>query len=151
MGQLFGSIYCWFENLFGIELANYLWGQSSPEQTGNSFIGIGLITIVISLIIAVLFYFIFCRREWNNFWAWLIAAGVNAVINLIIGWQWVLYDLNAGKMYKLNEAGEKIQLMVDGGNCWQFGFANLFISILFFVIISLILKWKSPDCEHAPF
>ena len=23
MGELFGSIYCWFEEFFGIELANY--------------------------------------------------------------------------------------------------------------------------------
>lgn len=37
MGELFGSIYCWFEEFFGIELANYLWGQSSPLSQTNSY------------------------------------------------------------------------------------------------------------------
>lgn len=26
MGEFFGSIYCWFEEFFGLDLANYLWG-----------------------------------------------------------------------------------------------------------------------------
>ena len=30
MGEFFGSIYCWFEEFFGLDLANYLWGESSP-------------------------------------------------------------------------------------------------------------------------
>ena len=42
MGELFGSIYCWLEDFFGLELADYLWGQSSPEQQSNMYIGIGL-------------------------------------------------------------------------------------------------------------
>ena len=41
MGEFFGSIYCWFEEFFGIELANYLWGESSLLSQTNSFIGIG--------------------------------------------------------------------------------------------------------------
>ncbi len=28
MGELFGSIYCWFEEFFGIELAESVRGQS---------------------------------------------------------------------------------------------------------------------------
>ena len=42
MSEFFGSIYCWLEDFFGIELAEYLWGESSPEQLSNMFIGIGL-------------------------------------------------------------------------------------------------------------
>ena len=44
MGQFFGSIYCWFEDFFGLELANYMWGLASPEQTTNLFIGCLLYT-----------------------------------------------------------------------------------------------------------
>ena len=32
MGEFFGSIYCWFEEFFGLDLANYLWGESAPQQ-----------------------------------------------------------------------------------------------------------------------
>ena len=36
MSEFFGSIYCWLEDFFGIELAEYLWGESSPEQLSNN-------------------------------------------------------------------------------------------------------------------
>ena len=32
MGEFFGSIYCWFEDVFGLELANYLWGNVSQTN-----------------------------------------------------------------------------------------------------------------------
>ena len=35
MGEFFGSVYCWFEDVFGLELANYLWGNLSPDQQTN--------------------------------------------------------------------------------------------------------------------
>ena len=38
MGEFFGSIYCWFEEFFGIELANYLWGESSLLSQTNSHV-----------------------------------------------------------------------------------------------------------------
>lgn len=46
MGEFFGSIYCWLEDFFGIELAEYLWGESAPEQLSNMYIGIGLYHVV---------------------------------------------------------------------------------------------------------
>lgn len=57
MGEFFGSIYCWFEDFFGLELANYLWGLSSSKTDANAFIGIGMIMLGITLAIAVLYYY----------------------------------------------------------------------------------------------
>lgn len=45
MGQFFGSIYCLFEDLFGLDLANYLWGLASPESQTNAFIGSTVISV----------------------------------------------------------------------------------------------------------
>ena len=61
MGELFGSIYCWFEEFFGIELANYLWGQSSPLSQTNSYIGIGWTMLGISL--AIVFNILLCNQS----------------------------------------------------------------------------------------
>ena len=41
MGEFFGSIYCLFEDVFGLELANYLWGNVSPDQQTNMYVPIG--------------------------------------------------------------------------------------------------------------
>ena len=41
MGEFFGSVYCLFEDVFGLELANYLWGNLSPDQQTNMYVPIG--------------------------------------------------------------------------------------------------------------
>ena len=48
MGDFFGSIYCIFEDFFGLDLADYMWGQTADEHTSNLFIGIGFWLLGIS-------------------------------------------------------------------------------------------------------
>ena len=57
MGEFFGSIYCWFEDFFGLELAEYMWGSSSPISPNNSFIGIGFAMFGISLAMVLVYYY----------------------------------------------------------------------------------------------
>lgn len=75
MGELFGSIYCWFEDFFGIELANYLWGQSSPLSQTNSYIGIGWTMLGISLVIVLTFYYAVNHPRLNHWWGWGFSYG----------------------------------------------------------------------------
>ena len=92
MGEFFGSIYCWFEEFFGLDLANYLWGESSPQQTTNMFIGVGITMLLVSFAIVVVYYYVVNHPKLNNWWGWLIFFVGNAIINFIVGWQWVLKD-----------------------------------------------------------
>ena len=82
MGEFFGSIYCWLEDFFGLPLADYLWGTSSPEQMSNMFIGIGLSMLSISLIVCVCYYYIIDHPRLGNWWGWLIFAVINAATYL---------------------------------------------------------------------
>ena len=104
MGELFGSIYCWFEDFFGIELANYLWGQSSPLSQTNSYIGIGWTMLGISLVIVLTFYYAVNHPRLNHWWGWGIFLMVNALVNFIVGWQLVLKDYYGGKMVTIDPA-----------------------------------------------
>ena len=92
MGDFFGSLYCIFEDFFGLELADYLWGQASPDSTTNSFIGIGLWMLGISLTVALIYYYAVNHPKLNNWWGWGIFLIVNAITNFIVGWQNVLRD-----------------------------------------------------------
>lgn len=56
MGEFFGSIYCWFEDVFGLELANYLWGNVSPDQQTNMYVPIGFTMLVVCLFVVLLYY-----------------------------------------------------------------------------------------------
>ena len=68
MGEFFGSIYCWFEDFFGLELAEYMWGSSSPISPNNSFIGIGFAMFGISLAMVLVYYYAVNHPRLNNWW-----------------------------------------------------------------------------------
>lgn len=152
MGDFFGSIYCWFEDFFGIELANYLWGQSSPEQQDVMFIGVGISMLFISLVVAVLYYYVINHPRLGNIWGWLAFLVVNAIINFLVGWQWVLKDYYDGLMVKVSAITGKLEdLPIDEGNILAFGVTNAILSVLAFLIFSSIIKWWSTNVSHVPF
>lgn len=152
MGAFFGSIYCWLEDFFGIELANYLWGQSASEQLSNMFIGIGLTMLVISLAVVVCYYYIIDHPRLSNWWGWLIFLGVNAAINFVVGWQWVLKDYYAGLMVRKDTAtGKIVDLPIYTDDILAFGVTNMINSIIAFIVFSYIIKWWSTNSPQAPF
>ncbi len=122
MGELFGSIYCWLEEFFGLELANYLWGGLSPLQAGNMFIGIGLSMLIISMLFVVIYYYILNHPRLNNWWGWTIFLIANAIINFIVGWQWVLKDYYEDKMVKKSAVtGKLVDLNITESDILAFG------------------------------
>ena len=152
MGELFGSIYCWLEDFFGLELADYLWGQSSPEQQSNMYIGIGLSMLCISFLMAVTYYYVINHPRLNNWWGWLIFAGLNAAINFVVGWQWVLKDYYDGLMVKFDPATNKeIDLDIFPSDIIAFGVTNMINAMIVFFVFSYIIKWWSTNCSRAPF
>lgn len=152
MGEFFGSIYCWLEEFFSLELANYLWGESTPLQNSNMFIGIGLTMLLLSLGVAVCYYYIVNHPRLNNWWGWLIFLCANGIVNFVVGWQWVLKDYYAGKMViESNTTGKVEDLPIDTSDILAFGVTNMIDAIIAFVLISYIIKWWSTNCSRAPF
>lgn len=152
MGDFFGSIYCWLEDFFGLELANYLWGEASPNQTTNMFIGIGFTMLLVTLCCVVVYYYVVNHPRFNNLWGWAIFLGTNAVVNFIVGWQWVLKDYYDGLMVSKDAStGKFVDLPIDGGNLLAFGMTNAVDSIIAFILFSYMIKWWSTNCSRAPF
>lgn len=152
MGQFFGSIYCWFEDFFGLELANYMWGVTSPYQGANMFIGIGLWMLGISLCLVVLYYLILDHPRLCRWWGWFIFLVVDGLINFFVGWQRLLSDYYGGKMVYLDSTtDQEVPLNITEANCLAFGVSNLMISIMFFFVFSMMIKWFSTNCSRAPF
>ena len=152
MGEFFGSMYCVFEELFGLELAEYLWGNSSPVSINNQFIAIGFWMLGIALSIAIVYYYVINHPRLCNWWGWSIFAVLTLVINFIVGWQWVLKDLYEGKMIKIDPVTDlEVPLDIFETDCIYFGFSNMILSFVAFFIISCIIKWWSSNCASAPF
>lgn len=152
MGEFFGSIYCWFEEFFGIELANYLWGESSLLSQTNSFIGIGWSMFGISFAMVLIYYYVINHPQLNHWWGWIIFLVINGIINFIVGWQWVLKDYYDGKMITIDPATNlQVPLNIGESEIIYFGVSNMFISVIAFIVFSFILKWWSTNCSRAPF
>ena len=152
MGEIFGSIYCWLEDFYGLELANYLWGESSPEQMNIMYIGIGFSMLGISLAFVIGFYYIVNHPRLNNWWGWLIFMIINAAVNFFVGWQWVLKDFYAGLMVTKDAAtGKMVDLPIYESDILAFGVTNMIDSIFAFLILSYLLKWWSTNVSRAPF
>lgn len=151
MGELFGSLYCIFEDFFGLELAEYLWGNSSPDSTTNSFIGIGFWMLGISLAMTLIYYYAVNHPKLNNWWGWGIFLLTNAVINFIVGWQIVLRDYYDGLMVSIDPStNTKVPLRIGESEILCFGVSNMLLSILAFILFTFIFKWWSSNCSHAP-
>lgn len=152
MGDFFGSLYCIFEDFFGLELADYLWGQSSPDSTTNSFIGIGLWMLGISILTVLIYYYALNHPKLNNWWGWGIFLIINATINFIVGWQIVLSDFYDGLMVRIDPSTNmNVPLNIGESEIICFGVSNMIISVITFIIISFIVKWWSSNCSRAPF
>ena len=152
MGEFFGSIYCWFEEFFGIELANYLWGESSLLSQTNSFIGIGWSMFGISFAMVLIYYYVINHPQLNHWWGWIIFLVINGIINFIVGWQWVLKDYYDGKMITIDPATNlQMPLNIGESEIIYFGVSNMFISVIAFIVFSFILKWWSTNSSRAPF
>lgn len=171
------SIYKWFVGLYHENLYNFLAGFDCDLilKQANQFDGaIGIVTIIGILLIACLYYFVHHTR-FNGFISWLVVLGVVALFSWGYGFgivnnqkndmpHYVIYGVD--NCYLPNETDDEIS--VTGGGCNSlvplqdaqpmvttqtyvgFGFANMFIGMIWFFLFSLILKRFSPSCRHTP-
>jgi len=162
MEEFLGKIYCWFDSLFGQNLAQHLWGYNCLTEVYDGkilFNSIGLITVIITLVFVLLYYYLpipgLNHPRSNRWWNWLIILLVAGVINLFIGYAWTLHDFLSGNigdclMYTRDATGNIVSQLITKGDCWIFGMTNFIVSMLFFVLFSFIFKWKSRNCKHSP-
>ena len=154
--MFFETIYRWFASLFGGDMADFLSGYECPSEgseggylASNQFLMYGFIALGIALAVVLIYYYIINHPRFNRWWSWLLMLVVVGSSNLLIGALMTLEDLAAGNI------GE---CLINGGNggisdsnCWMFGLANFFVSAVFFVILSISLKWWSRSCKYSPF
>ena len=154
-----GTIYCWFESLFGQDLAEHLWGwdMSTQDYTkANQFNSIGIVLFIISFFMVVLFYYIINHPRFNRWWSWLIVLIANALINFLYGWKLTLSDLSNNLisddlMYIRDvTTNAVVTTKITGSNCVNFGIVNAILAAIFFILFSFLLRWWSRNCSTCP-
>jgi hypothetical protein len=159
MQDIFNSIYSWFESLFGSNLSEYLSGYNCVAEdysNPNMFNQVGLIMFFISLATALGYYYVLNHPRYSQWWHWLIAMLLTALINLFVAYGWVHSGFKSGVigdciMYTRDAAGNIISQLTRVADCWMFGVTNAIVSAGFFIVLSFIFKWWSSNAKHSPF
>ena len=149
MGDFYSSL---FENLYGLDLSDYIWGTLSPVQDANLYMNFGLVMLISTFVFGIVYYFVLDRHSWSHWWCWLIAMMIPAVGNFIYGYSVLANQCNEGLMIdeKQNDLGFT---SLDFAN---FGLANSLMAIIIFVGFTIIVKilFKltplQSDCSKAP-
>jgi hypothetical protein len=158
MDEILGTIYCWFESLFGKYLADHLWGYDCNTESFSAkiiFNQIGLITILISLALVLTYYYAINHPRFHRWWHWSLILLLSGIINFFIAYGWTNFDFSNGiigdcLMYMRDEEGDIISYLIVGSDCWMFGIVNFIVSAMFFILFSFIFKWGSRNCKYSP-
>jgi hypothetical protein len=159
MGKIFGTIYCWFEGLFGQDLAEHLWGwdmKAGDYTKANQFISIGLYMLCISLTMVILFYYIINHPRMNRWWNWLIILIISSGFCFIYAWSITHSDLSnnfiSDDLMFIRDVNTNniITQKITNSNCIYFGIANAIIACLSFILLSFASRWWSRNCSTCP-
>lgn len=144
MLAIFDELYYRFAAMYAEELDRFLigdYGNGGPDL----YIPIGLITLAVSLVVVLLYYYVFQHPRYSRWWSWLLTMILNGVISMFIAAGTALSRLNSGAI------PEDLAEYIYPLDCWMFGVANLLVSFIFYIVFTFTLKWWSRDAKHVPF
>jgi len=133
--------------LFNSNLAEHLsgWDEATGDYTkANIFSLAGIIALIIAITLCVAYYYLINHPRFNRWWNWLTILITVAILNFGIGFGLALSDV-------LKDNISSDIAAISWIDCLGFGFANLIIASLFFIICSFIIKWGSRNAKYSPF
>ena len=152
---MFDSIYGLFTSMFGGDMDSYLLGYICPTEDAEASWGAsqytmyGFIALGVAFAVVIVYYYLINHPRFSSRGSWLLTLLIVGLINLFIGAGITLGNFLAGDINECLIGGS------NGGiyesNCWMFGLANFFVSVVFFIIFSVGLKWWSRNCKCTPF
>lgn len=162
MNEFFASIYSWFCDSANIAFS--IMEQKGSVEEENLFPGyfptIGLTAAAISLLIAFAFYiWPINHPRFKAWWAWLIMLLTNAIINFGLTYAFInqriksllnenIDDITVGEsLYDITDPDFSISFSEGFNLAWS----NICVSIMFFIVASLIFNWFSTNCRLSPF
>lgn len=152
MDNFFGQLYCLFQNFFGNNLADCLWGYDcvTQEYSGTIVYGrIGLYTSLMVLFLTICYYYVFDPVIRSRWYHWLAYGGCVSLVGFFFGWG-LIPSLSSIQPCLLMDETTGIQLITEFDRV-GFGFANLLISFVGYFIFSIVIKWWSINCRYTPF
>lgn len=99
--------------------------------------------IINSLVVINYYYGLFNRVNFTNFLSWLINVLVGSLFLFFIGYLYANNDFSTGNYCQ--------ELSITHSDCIGFGLTASIFSILWSLILSMVIKWKSSNNKKVPF
>jgi len=115
------------------------------DYTGQSIYAIvfGCLFVINFLIIVNYYYGLFNRIPFNRWWWWLIQVLAGSLISSVIAFMYPYNDLSTGSYCK--------DLQMTNSDCFGFAVTVFIYSIIWCLILSAAIKWKSSVNKKVPF
>ena len=117
---------------------------------------IALWTLLISVLIGVLYYYVINSARFHRWWSWLIMMCFNGVLCFFFAYWWIKEDFKDNLigdclLYLRNDSGDIADYYITDSSFWGFSLTNAILSIAVFFLLSMLLKWGSVNCRKSPF
>lgn len=160
----FETIYSWFHSFYN----NILWttvkeiisDEDDSILFADSLYVIGIVTLVISLLVAVAFYIWPINNPSFKSWkAWLAMFLLSMLLNFGIG-----IGMGYSRVLTVNDSEVACEIVIgddyddqaltdeiDTSDYLGFGLSNLFVGSIFFIIWSIPLSFYNGNARFSPF
>lgn len=135
MEDFFSTIYYYTNGFYDQLLDTYLY------ETIPGYLHVGIFLLISTAVVSAFFYYLLAPVRKQTMW-WFIYLGINATINISIALWYTMTPLINNEIDP-----DDMWTYLD---CFGFSIANTLWSILFFIIISLLIKWGS-IAKYIPF
>lgn len=160
MNEFFSSIYSWFcdSSMTVFKIMDTIWSGDEELLLSSSFPTIGIIAAVISFLVAFAFYiWPINHPRFKAWWAWLLMLIVDAAINFGLTFAFIQHRISdiekigEDALDNLPDVTDEETLSIPFGQWFDLAMSNVCVSVLFFILASLILNWFSTNCRFSPF
>lgn len=164
MNDFFASIYGWIcdSSSLVFKAMNVILGEDDELLFSGSFSTMGITAAAISLLVAVAFYiWPINHPRFKAWWSWLIMLVVNAGVNFGLTFAFISHriaeingngDASEASEEAIAELTDENQnvLSIPFSQWLDLAWSNVFMSVMFFILASLIFTWYDGNCKYSP-
>ena len=159
--NFFETIYYWFTGFCCTEEVEFSMGEilddfSDKVLATNGYLTLGITTLVVSFLLCFAFYiWPLDHPRFKAWWSWLTIAVTNSFLGFLIGLIYAKARIdgfdNATIDAITSYMGFNEPVEFYSSDYASVGLANIFVSLLFFIVFSLCLTWFGKSTKYSPF
>jgi len=122
-------------------------GKFSDQMFNNDlYFPVALCSIIVALVITTTYYYILDRPNTANMKVWTLALLIGAIINAVVA----LVSANNDLIEIFGSIGAEVPKSFSY-DMLIFAFINAIWTLVLIFVLSIVLKWKSPNSSYIPF